>query len=72
VPVAERWKFKSFFVYSIVIGAILYPIFGGWMWGGGWLAQLGYRLGIGHGAVDTPDPESFTCRAARSRSSPRT
>jgi Amt family ammonium transporter len=49
---AERWKFKSFFVYSIVIGAVLYPIFGSWVWGGGWLAQLGYRLGLGHGAVD--------------------
>jgi len=49
---AERWKFKSFFVYSIVIGAVIYPIFGGWVWGGGWLAQLGYRLGLGHGAVD--------------------
>jgi Amt family ammonium transporter len=49
---AERWKFKSFFVYSILIGAFIYPIFGSWVWGGGWLAQLGYRLGIGHGAVD--------------------
>jgi ammonium transporter, Amt family len=49
---AERWKFKSFFLYSILIGAVIYPIFGGWVWGGGWLAQLGYRLGLGHGAVD--------------------
>jgi len=49
---AERWSFKSFFVYSIVIGAIIYPIFGCWVWGGGWLAQLGYRVGLGHGAVD--------------------
>jgi Amt family ammonium transporter len=49
---AERWKFKSFFLFSIIIGAVLYPIFGSWVWGGGWLAQLGYRLGLGHGAVD--------------------
>jgi Amt family ammonium transporter len=49
---AERWKFKSFFVYSILIGAVIYPIFGAWVWGGGWLAQIGYRLGLGHGAVD--------------------
>ncbi|HEU4732609.1 MAG TPA: ammonium transporter [Kofleriaceae bacterium] len=49
---AERWKFKSFFVYSILVGAVIYPIFGAWVWGGGWLAQLGYRLGLGHGAVD--------------------
>ncbi len=49
---AERWSFKSFFIFSIFVGAIIYPIFGGWVWGGGWLAQLGYRMGLGHGAVD--------------------
>jgi Amt family ammonium transporter len=49
---AERWKFKSFFLYSIIIGAFIYPLFGCWVWGGGWLAQLGYRMGLGHGAVD--------------------
>jgi Amt family ammonium transporter len=49
---AERWKLKSFFLYSIIIGAFIYPVFGCWVWGGGWLAQIGYRLGLGHGAVD--------------------
>ncbi len=49
---AERWSFKSFFIFSIFIGAFIYPIFGCWVWGGGWLAQLGYRAGLGHGAVD--------------------
>jgi Amt family ammonium transporter len=49
---AERWSYKSFFIYSIFIGGLIYPIFGCWVWGGGWLAQLGYRLGLGHGAVD--------------------
>lgn len=49
---AERWSLKSFFLFSILVGGIIYPIFGGWVWGGGWLAQLGYRLGLGHGAVD--------------------
>src|SRR5206468_3241957 len=49
---AERWKLKSFFLFSIIVGAFIYPIFGGWVWGGGWLAQLGYRAGLGHGAVD--------------------
>ena len=34
------------------IGTIMYPIFGNWVWGGGWLAQLGNNLGFGHGAVD--------------------
>lgn len=49
---AERWSYKSFFIYSIFIGAFIYPVFGCWVWGGGWLAQLGYRVGLGHGAVD--------------------
>jgi len=49
---AERWRYKSFFVFSILVGAFIYPIFGAWVWGGGWLAQIGYRLGYGHGAVD--------------------
>ena len=49
---AERWSFKSFFIFSIFVGGFLYPVFGCWVWGGGWLAQLGYRAGLGHGAVD--------------------
>ena len=49
---AERWSLKSFFIFSIIVGGFIYPMFGAWVWGGGWLAQLGYRLGLGHGAVD--------------------
>jgi len=49
---AERWSFKSFAIFSVLVGAFIYPVFGGWVWGGGWLAQLGYRAGLGHGAVD--------------------
>jgi len=49
---AERWSFKSFCLFSVIVGAFIYPVFGGWVWGGGWLAQLGYRAGLGHGAVD--------------------
>ncbi len=37
---AERTKFKSYFVYSLVITAVLYPTILRWTWGGGWLAQL--------------------------------
>jgi len=44
--VAERIKWKAYFVYSIVVGAIIYPIYGHWVWGGGWLATL--PLGAGH------------------------
>ena len=37
---AERTKFKSYFVYSLVITALIYPVVLRWTWGGGWLAQL--------------------------------
>ncbi len=43
--VAERIKFSAYFLYSIAISAIIYPIYGHWVWGGGWLSQLPYGLG---------------------------
>jgi Amt family ammonium transporter len=49
---AERWKFSSFAIYGIVVGALIYPIFGNWVWGYGWLSQLGSMFGLGHGVVD--------------------
>jgi len=44
---AERWKFKAFIVYGLFMSMILYPVFGHWVWGGGWLSQLGANLGLG-------------------------
>jgi Amt family ammonium transporter len=49
---AERWKFSAFAIYGVFIAAILYPIYGNWVWGGGWLSQLGKTIGLGHGVVD--------------------
>jgi Amt family ammonium transporter len=49
---AERWKFSAFVVYGFWMSIIIYPIFGMWAWGGGWLAQLGSKAGLGHGYVD--------------------
>lgn len=43
---AERTKFSSYVVYSIVISALLYPILGHWIWGGGWLWTLGDSTGL--------------------------
>ncbi len=39
---AERTKFLSYCIYSAVISAVIYPIEAHWIWGGGWLAQLGF------------------------------
>jgi len=41
--VAERIKYFSFFVFSFLMGALIYPIQGHWIWGGGWLSQLGFK-----------------------------
>jgi Amt family ammonium transporter len=49
---AERWKFAAFAVSSVVMGAITYPLYGNWAWGGGWLAQLGSNAGLGKGYCD--------------------
>lgn len=49
---AERWKYSSFFIYGLAVGTIIYPVYGNWVWGGGWLAQLGTQFGLGHGHVD--------------------
>ncbi len=49
---AERWKFTSFVLFSFVIAALIYPVYGNWVWGGGWLSQLGKNFGLGHGHVD--------------------
>ncbi|MDR2759291.1 MAG: ammonium transporter [Spirochaetaceae bacterium] len=40
---AERTQFKSYLIYTCFISAIIYPISGHWIWGGGWLANLGFH-----------------------------
>lgn len=49
---AERWRFSNFMIYGFWVGALPYAFFGNWVWGGGWLAQLGMNFGLGHGHVD--------------------
>jgi Amt family ammonium transporter len=49
---AERWRFASFVVYGFFISMFVYPIFGNWVWGGGWLSALGTNFSLGHGHVD--------------------
>ena len=47
--ICERITFGGFLLAELFMGAILYPIFGCWVWGGGWLSQLGTTMGLGHG-----------------------
>jgi Amt family ammonium transporter len=50
--ICERITFWSFLLCELFIGAILYPVFGCWVWGGGWMSQLGSTMNLGHGYVD--------------------
>jgi Amt family ammonium transporter len=50
--ICERITFWAFLLCELFIGAILYPIFGCWVWGGGWMSQLGATMHLGHGYVD--------------------
>jgi Amt family ammonium transporter len=47
----ERWKWTAFLAYCPIISMLIYPIFGNWVWGGGWLSQLGAK-GLGSGYLD--------------------
>ena len=48
---AERTKFSAYCIYSAVISLLIYPIAGHWIWGGGWLADLGFHDFAGSTAV---------------------
>ncbi len=48
---AERTKFLSYCIYSAVISALIYPIEAHWIWGGGWLAQIGFHDYAGSCAI---------------------
>ncbi len=48
---AERTKFLSYCIYSAIISALIYPIEAHWIWGGGWLSQLGFHDFAGSCAI---------------------
>jgi Amt family ammonium transporter len=50
--ICERITFMGFLLAELFMGALLYPIFGCWVWGGGWMSQWGTTLGLGHGYAD--------------------
>jgi ammonium transporter, Amt family len=49
---AERIKFIGFVLMSLWVSMFIYPLAAGWVWGGGWIANLGRTMGWGNGAVD--------------------
>jgi len=50
--ICERITFGAFIIAELFVGSILYPLTGCWVWGGGWLSQLGITRNLGHGYVD--------------------
>jgi len=55
--VAERLKFSAYLIYTAAVSLIIYPLYGHWVWGGGWLSKLPFGLGhldfAGSGVVHT-------------------
>ena len=49
--IAERCRFLPYLLMSIVIGTIIYPIYGHWVWGGGWLGEMGFKDFAGSSVV---------------------
>jgi Amt family ammonium transporter len=48
----ERGQLRAMTICAFIIGVLIYPFFANWVWGGGWLAELGREFGLGHGFVD--------------------
>lgn len=49
---AERWRLAACCASTALLAGWTYPLFAHWVWGGGWLAQLGVNYGLGHGFID--------------------
>src|SRR5205807_7766352 len=49
---ADRWRLGASCASTALLAGWTYPLFAHWVWGGGWLAQLGMNYGLGRGFVD--------------------
>jgi Amt family ammonium transporter len=49
---SDRWRLGPACISSALLAGVVYPVFAHWVWGGGWLAQLGTNVGVGRGFVD--------------------
>jgi len=48
----DRWRLRACCASTALLAGLTYPLFAHWVWGGGWLAQLGVNYGLGHGFLD--------------------
>jgi Amt family ammonium transporter len=56
---ADRWRLAASCASTALLAGITYPLFAHWVWGGGWLAQLGANYGLGHGFLDAGGSSSI-------------
>jgi Amt family ammonium transporter len=56
---ADRWRLRAICLSTGLLAAVTYPLFAHWVWGGGWLAQLGVNYGIGRGFLDVGGTSSI-------------
>jgi ammonium transporter, Amt family len=56
---ADRWRMGASAASTALLAGCTYPLFAHWVWGGGWLVQLGVNCGLGHGFVDAGGSSSI-------------
>ena len=56
---ADRWRLGPSCASAALLAGFTYPLFAHWVWGGGWLAQLGANYGLGHGFLDAGGSSSI-------------
>ena len=56
---ADRWRLGASCASAALLAGCAYPLFAHWVWGGGWLAQLGTKYGLGHGFLDAGGASSI-------------
>lgn len=49
---ADRWRLSAICASTALLACLVYPLFAHWIWGGGWLAELGVQYGLGNGCID--------------------
>jgi len=56
---ADRWRLGAICISTALLAGLTYPLFANWIWGGGWLAELGANYGLGRGFVDAGGSSSI-------------
>jgi Amt family ammonium transporter len=56
---ADRWRLRACCASAAILAGWTYPVFAHWIWGGGWLAELGANYGLGHGFIDAGGASSI-------------